>query len=92
MREIGRDTGVPSYLIDDANGLKETWFEGVTTVGITAGASAPEELVLELIHRLGDFGEVSVHEAAGVDENMQFKLPRELLDEGETPSVGAAAE
>ena len=92
LREIGRDIGVPSYLIDDANGLKESWFKDVTKVGITAGASAPEELVLELIHRLGDFGEVSVHELPGVDENMQFKLPRELLDESNPSNVGAAAE
>lgn len=92
LREIGRDIGVPSYLIDDANGLDPNWFDGVETVGITAGASAPEELVLELIHRLGDFGEVSVHEASGVEEHMQFKLPRELLDESESTAVGAAAE
>jgi 4-hydroxy-3-methylbut-2-enyl diphosphate reductase len=92
LREIGRDIGVPSYLIDDATGLNETWFDGVATVGITAGASAPEELVLELIDRLGDFGEVSVQESVGADENMQFKLPRELIDEGESSVVGAAAE
>lgn len=78
LREIGAEIGIPSYLIDDAEGLDPAWLEGVGVVGITAGASAPEELVQELIDRLGDFGEVEVNELAGVKEGMQFKLPREL--------------
>jgi 4-hydroxy-3-methylbut-2-enyl diphosphate reductase len=69
---------VPSYLIDDASGLDPAWLDGVMTVGVTAGASAPEELVQELIGRLGQFGTVVVEELAGVDEHMQFKLPRAL--------------
>jgi 4-hydroxy-3-methylbut-2-en-1-yl diphosphate reductase len=78
LREIGSDSGVPSYLIDDASSLDPAWLEGVRCVGVTAGASAPEELVQELIQRLGDFGDVSVEELAGAEESMQFKLPREL--------------
>jgi len=78
LREIGSDSGVPSYLIDDAGSLDPAWLEGVRCVGVTAGASAPEELVQELIKRLGDFGDVSVEELAGAEESMQFKLPREL--------------
>jgi 4-hydroxy-3-methylbut-2-enyl diphosphate reductase len=78
LREIGTETGVPSYLIDDARGLDPAWLDGVSTVGVTAGASAPEELVQDLIARLGEFGRVSVEELAGVDEHMQFKLPRAL--------------
>ena len=78
LREIGADIGIPSYLIDDARGLDPAWLEGVRTVGVTAGASAPEELVQDLIARLSDFGGVSVEELAGVEEHMQFKLPREL--------------
>ena len=78
LREIGAELGVPSYLIDDARSLDPQWLQGVTTVGVTAGASAPEKQVQDLIDRLGDFGRVVVEELAGVEEHMQFKLPREL--------------
>ncbi len=78
LREIGTETGVPSYLIDDASCLDPRWLDGVATVGITAGASAPEELVQELVRRLGEFGNVIVEELPGADEHMQFKLPRTL--------------
>jgi 4-hydroxy-3-methylbut-2-enyl diphosphate reductase len=78
LREIGADIGIPSYLIDDARGLDPAWLDGIRTVGVTAGASAPEELVQDLIARLSDFGGVVVEELAGVEEHMQFKLPREL--------------
>ena len=86
LREIGRDIGLPAYLIDDASMLDPKWLDGVGTVGITAGASAPEELVQQLISRLGDFGETKVEELKGVQENIVFKLPRELND-----SAGAQA-
>jgi 4-hydroxy-3-methylbut-2-enyl diphosphate reductase len=78
LREIGADSGVPSYLIDDAHSLDPAWLTGVRTIGVTAGASAPEKLVQDLIDRLGDFGSVRVEELAGVEEHMQFKLPKEL--------------
>ena len=78
LREIGAEMGVPSYLIDDASALDPAWLDGVRTVGITAGASAPEELVQELISRLGEFGDVTMEELPGTEERMQFKLPREL--------------
>jgi 4-hydroxy-3-methylbut-2-enyl diphosphate reductase len=79
LREIGTQMGVPSYLIADASMLDPEWLQGVRCVGITAGASAPEELVQQLIERLKEFGEVEVDDQPGVEENMQFKLPRELL-------------
>jgi 4-hydroxy-3-methylbut-2-en-1-yl diphosphate reductase len=79
LREIGTQLGIPSYLIADASMLDPKWLEGVRCVGITAGASAPEELVQQLIDRLKEYGEVEVDDQPGVDENMQFKLPRELL-------------
>ncbi|MCU0893956.1 MAG: 4-hydroxy-3-methylbut-2-enyl diphosphate reductase [Rhodospirillales bacterium] len=79
LREIGAEIGVPSYLIDDASCLDPAWLDGVTRVGVTAGASAPEQLVQELIERLGDFGEITVEELRGAEEHMQFKLPRELM-------------
>ncbi len=80
LREIGSDLGVPSYLIDDADHLDPQWMDGVKIVGITAGASAPEELVQELIARLDDFGTVTLKKLDGVEENITFKLPRELKD------------
>jgi len=78
LREIGTETGIPSYLIADASALDSAWLEGVRTVGITAGASAPEELVQALIRRLGDFGRTRVHELNGAAENIVFKLPAAL--------------
>ncbi len=78
LREIGAESGIPSYLIDDAGSLDPAWLKGVATVGVTAGASAPEKLVQDLIDRLGNFGSVVVEELAGAEEHMQFKLPREL--------------
>ena len=78
LREIGSQMGVPSFLIDDAEGLDPSWLEDVGTVGLTAGASAPEELVEEVIKRLGDLGAVAFEELAGVEERVQFKLPPQL--------------
>ena len=80
LREIGTELGVPSYLIDDADNLDPAWLEGVEIVGVTAGASAPEELVQELITRLGDFGDVQLEKLNGVEETIIFKLPRELKE------------
>ena len=78
LREIGTEMGIPSHLIDDAESLDASWLKGVGTVGITAGASAPEELVQELIDRLSDFGEIDMEELDGAEEHMQFKLPSVL--------------
>ena len=78
LREIGEELKVRSYLIDDAQGLDESWLDGVKTVGITAGASAPEELVEELIEKLKSLRSVRLETIDGVEENIQFKLPAEL--------------
>ncbi len=80
LREIGAELGTPSYLIDDAGNLDPRWLEGVQAVGITAGASTPDELVQELITRLGDYGDVHLNEMDGVAESIIFKLPRELKE------------
>ena len=80
LREIGEGAGTLSYLIPDAESLRPAWLEGAQTVGITAGASAPEELVQGLIDRLGNMFEVIVTDLDGIEENVTFKLPRELLD------------
>ncbi|MEW5704453.1 MAG: 4-hydroxy-3-methylbut-2-enyl diphosphate reductase [Pseudomonadota bacterium] len=81
LREIGLEMGLPSYLIEDSRGLDPKWLEGINTIGITAGASAPEQLVQEVIQRLGDFGVLEVRALDGIEEHVQFKLPPELLDE-----------
>ena len=80
LREIGAELDVPSYLIDDAGALDVSWLEGAETVGITAGASAPEALVQELITRLGELGDVEFVDFDGIEENVTFKLPSELQD------------
>ncbi|MBI2586978.1 MAG: 4-hydroxy-3-methylbut-2-enyl diphosphate reductase [Rhodospirillales bacterium] len=80
LREIGAELGIPSYLIDDAGNLDPSWLSGIDAVGITAGASTPDELVQELISRLGDYGDVHLREMDGVAESIIFKLPRELKE------------
>ncbi|MDA0996890.1 MAG: 4-hydroxy-3-methylbut-2-enyl diphosphate reductase [Proteobacteria bacterium] len=80
LREIGREIGIPSYLIDDSSMLNPSWFEGVDAVGLTAGASAPEELVRGVIETLSDWRAVNVRDLEGVSENVVFKLPRELTE------------
>ena len=78
LREIGENAGVPAYLVQDADEVDPVWFEGVAGVGITAGASAPEELVKELLDRLGTLFNINVETMDGVTENAYFQLPPEL--------------
>ncbi len=66
LREIGSELGIPSYLIDDAGNLDPSWLDGVNIVGVSAGASAPEELIQEVIERLSDFGDVRLKKLDGV--------------------------
>jgi 4-hydroxy-3-methylbut-2-enyl diphosphate reductase len=76
--EIGLEKNLPSYLIADGSELDPAWLAGVQTVGLTAGASAPEELVLDVIEALRRHREVEVEEIAGVRETIEFRLPNEL--------------
>ena len=78
LREIGEEAGTVSHLIPDADSLDPAWLDGVRTVGITAGASAPESLVQGLIDSLRDMFDVTVGTLGGIEENVIFKLPREL--------------
>jgi 4-hydroxy-3-methylbut-2-enyl diphosphate reductase len=78
--EIGREEGLPSYLIADATAIDPAWLEGKESVGLTAGASAPEELVLGVIKRLREFGPVDVVPMNGVEETIEFRLPPELRE------------
>jgi len=80
LREIAAEQGIASYLIADADALDPSWLDGVRTVGITAGASAPEELVQQLIERLRQFGPVDLEPLPGITENVRFRMPAELAD------------
>jgi 4-hydroxy-3-methylbut-2-enyl diphosphate reductase len=79
LREIGEEEGIPTYLIADAAALDRSWFEGKDVVGVTAGASAPEELVLDVIAALRSMdGELQVSQMEGLEEHVEFRLPPEL--------------
>ena len=78
LREIGLENDVPTYLIDDHTCIDQQWFDGVEAVGITAGASAPESLVQDLIERLREMGDVQIEHLDGVVERVHFKMPAEL--------------
>jgi 4-hydroxy-3-methylbut-2-en-1-yl diphosphate reductase len=78
--EIGADSGIPSYLIADGSELRPEWVRGARTVGITAGASAPETLVENVIDALAELGQVEISTMAGRVENIEFKLPAALAD------------
>ena len=78
LRELADKAGKPGYLIDGPDNLRREWFEGVQTVGVTAGASAPEILVQRVIGQLMAWGGRLVDEVAGREEHVMFSLPREL--------------
>ena len=80
LREIGEDLGKPAYLIDDADSLRPEWFTGIGTVGLTAGASAPETLVQGVIDGLRRFDVLEVSTLAGVAEDVRFRFPPQLAD------------
>ncbi len=80
LREIADKAGKPGYLVDGPENLRREWFEGVRSVGVTAGASAPEVLVQGVIGRLREWGGAVVEEVAGRTENVVFALPKTLRD------------
>jgi 4-hydroxy-3-methylbut-2-enyl diphosphate reductase len=80
LKEIGDEVGKPAYLIDDAAALQAAWFAGISSVGLSAGASAPEMLVQGVIEGLRRFGDVEVTTLAGVEENVRFRFPAQLAD------------
>ena len=82
LRELGAAAGRPSYLIDNADSLELGWLDGARSVGITAGASAPESLVQALVARLAEHYEVALETLAGIEENIHFRLPSELAEAG----------
>jgi 4-hydroxy-3-methylbut-2-enyl diphosphate reductase len=83
LRELGSRMGADSYMIDSADELQNEWFVGKHRVGLTAGASAPEVLVQDVIHRLRALGATSIRKLDGVTETIKFPLPKGLkLNDG----------
>jgi 4-hydroxy-3-methylbut-2-enyl diphosphate reductase len=76
--EIGTEMGVPSYLIADSADLRHEWVENARAVGVTAGASAPEQLVQGVVQWLSRLGPVEISTLAGPDESVEFRLPVQL--------------
>ena len=80
LAEVAQRLGTDAHLIQRASEIDPAWLEGVATVGLTAGASAPEKLVREVVERLAEWRAVEEEEFVTAEENMVFKLPRQLLD------------
>ena len=78
LREVAQNMGVQAYMVDNAADLRPEWIAGKARVGVTAGASAPEVLVNELIGRLKQLGATSVRPLEGIAEHVVFTVPREL--------------
>jgi 4-hydroxy-3-methylbut-2-enyl diphosphate reductase len=80
LRELAERLGTPGFMIDSAAELRPEWFEGRPRVGLTAGASAPELLVDQVIARLRELGALAVRKMPGVEEHIEFPLPKGLGD------------
>lgn len=75
LREVAAMRNIDAYMVDNASELQQTWFNGKTCIGVTAGASAPEVLVKAVIARIMSFGMTTINELPGVEENTSFALP-----------------
>ena len=78
LRELGADSNVPSHLVLGAAEIQPEWFVGVSSVGITSGASTPESSVRAVVERLRELGATAVEEVDGIPETVEFSLPREV--------------
>ena len=78
LREVAATQGVTAYLVDNEDEIQDEWLSGVSVVGVTAGASAPEVLVTAVVNRLKDYGVTHVEETLGVDEQVVFQVPGAL--------------
>jgi len=78
LRELAERCGAQAYLIDDADQIKDSWLEGKPAIGVTAGASAPEILVQNVVNRLKELGADHPIQLDGIEENIHFSLPKEL--------------
>jgi 4-hydroxy-3-methylbut-2-enyl diphosphate reductase len=88
LREIATTRGIPGYLVDGADDLKREWFDDKRTVGVTAGASAPESLVQEVVERLREWGGHEAVEVVGREERVVFGLPQALRQVARSEPVG----
>src|SRR6185369_11561161 len=77
--EVSTAAGTPAYLVNDETEISAAWLDGASCVGVTAGASAPEELVIRVLDHLRAMGATEFEEQPGEDENVHFALPQELL-------------
>ena len=91
LRDLGEEFNIPSHLIADASFLRQEWLQGISTIGLTAGASAPEELVQGVINKLSAWTEVEVEHMRGVTENVVFKLPKEIEKASKVPEKNVVA-
>jgi 4-hydroxy-3-methylbut-2-enyl diphosphate reductase len=80
LREIGQEAGVPSYLVADGSEVRSEWLQGKRTVGLTAGASAPDVLVDDVVAALRRFSSIQISTLPGIEEKIQFRLPNQLLE------------
>ena len=78
LRELAQRMGCQAYLIDNASEMTQAWFDNINTVGVTAGASAPEILIQEVLQQLQDWGGNLPNELSGIEENVIFSLPKAL--------------
>ena len=78
LREVAKNSGIPAYLVDNASEVQADWLQGKQNIGISAGASAPEVLVDEVIQRLRELGATKVEELSGIEENVVFPIPKAL--------------
>ena len=90
LAELARELGIKSYLIEDASQLRPEWLADVGSIGVTAGASAPDVLVQDLVARLQELKDVQIELMAGVEENVRFRLPPELSDRAPAEQPAAA--
>lgn len=82
LREVAEGEGIPAYMVDGPDDIEQTWLEKVDTIGVTAGASAPEVLVQQVLDRLKQWGAGVPEEVQGQEENVVFVLPKELRQVG----------
>jgi 4-hydroxy-3-methylbut-2-en-1-yl diphosphate reductase len=92
LRELAERLGKPAYMVDDATALQTEWFEGAQRVGLTAGASAPDVLVQQVIARLRELGALSVRKLDGVAETVHFPLPKGLGDKSMAEVVASRSQ
>jgi 4-hydroxy-3-methylbut-2-enyl diphosphate reductase len=83
LREVAEQNGARAYMLDRADELQAEWLQGAAKIGVTAGASAPEILVQDVIRRLNELGAVNIQELDGIAEHVSFPLPRGLIQKTE---------